>query len=140
MTEQQEKQTSIEYLVKKINQLEQDLIEVEKHREESIKLAFDKGYKIGLKDGFISEEKKFHLKTKIMNDKSLERILDDISRDINEVFILLRQKIEELEQDLIEVEKLYEQVKLDRDEAFEKGYNQGQKYTDGIISDERFPF
>jgi hypothetical protein len=58
MTEQQEKQTSIEYLVKKINQLEQDLIEVEKHREESIKLAFDKGYEIGLKDGFISEEKK----------------------------------------------------------------------------------
>jgi hypothetical protein len=63
MTEQEERQKSIEYLVKKINQLEQDLIEVEKHREESIKLAFDKGYKIGLKDGLISE-KDSHFKTK----------------------------------------------------------------------------
>ena len=75
-----------------------------------------------------------------MNDKSLERVLDDILNDMNEVFILLTKKIEELEQDLIDLEKLYEQVKSDRDEAFEKGYDQGVKYTDGIISDERFPF
>jgi site-specific DNA-adenine methylase len=75
-----------------------------------------------------------------MNDKSLERVLDNILNDMNSVFILLTQKIEELEQDLIEVEKLYEQVKSDRDEAFEKGYEQGVKYTDGIKSDERFPF
>jgi len=75
-----------------------------------------------------------------VNDKSLERVLDNILNDMNSVFILLTKKIEELEQDLIELEKLYEQVKLDRDEAFEKGYNQGQKYTDGMISDERFPF
>jgi hypothetical protein len=75
-----------------------------------------------------------------MNDKSLERVLDNILNDMNSVFILLTKKIEELEQDLIELEKLYEQVKSDRDESFEKGYNQGQKYTDGIISDERFPF
>jgi|688.fasta_scaffold582119_2 hypothetical protein len=75
-----------------------------------------------------------------MNDKSLERVLDNILNDMNSVFILLTQKIEELEQDLIDLEKLYEQVKSDRDEAFEKGYDQGVKYTDGIISDERFPF
>jgi hypothetical protein len=75
-----------------------------------------------------------------MNDKSLERVLDNILNDMNSVFILLTQKIEELEQDLIDLEKLYEQVKSDRDEAFEKGYEQGVKYTDGIISDERFPF
>jgi hypothetical protein len=75
-----------------------------------------------------------------MNDKSLERVLDNILNDMNSVFILLTKKIEELEQDLIELEKLYEQVKLDRDEAFEKGYEQGMKYTDGIINDERFPF
>jgi hypothetical protein len=75
-----------------------------------------------------------------MNDKSLERVLDNILNDMNSVFILLTKKIEELEQDLIEVEKLYEQVKSDKDEAFEKGYEQGVKYTDGIISDERFPF
>jgi phage shock protein A len=75
-----------------------------------------------------------------MNDKSLERALNNISSEIQDIFTLLKQKIEELEQDLIEVEKLYEQVKLDRDEAFEKGYEKGVKYTDGIISDERFPF
>ena len=75
-----------------------------------------------------------------MNDKSLERVLDNILNDMNSVFILLTKKIEELEQDLIDLEKLYEQVKSDRDEAFEKGYDQGVKYTDGIISDERFPF
>jgi hypothetical protein len=75
-----------------------------------------------------------------MNDKSLERVLDDILNDMNSVFILLTKKIEELEQDLIEVEKLYEQVKSDRDEAYEKGYEEGVKYTNGIISDERFPF
>jgi hypothetical protein len=70
-----------------------------------------------------------------MNDKSLERVLDNILNDMNEVFILLTKKIEELEQDLIDLEKLYEQVKSDRDEAFEKGYNQGQNYTDGLISE-----
>ena len=75
-----------------------------------------------------------------MNDKSLERVLDDILNDMNEVFILLTKKIEELEQDLIDLEKLYEQVKSDRDEAFEKGYQEGVKYTDGIINNERFPF
>jgi|Laugrespbdmm15sd_2_1035082.scaffolds.fasta_scaffold294941_1 hypothetical protein len=59
MTEQEERQTSIEYLVKKINQLEQDLIELEKHREESIKLAYQKGYQDGVKytDGIISDER-----------------------------------------------------------------------------------
>jgi hypothetical protein len=62
MTEQEERQTLIEYLVKKINQLEKDLIEIQ-NCEESIKLAFDKGYKIGLKDGLISE-KDSHFKTK----------------------------------------------------------------------------
>jgi hypothetical protein len=75
-----------------------------------------------------------------MKDKSLERVLDDILNDMNEVFILLTKKIEKLEQDLIEIEKLYEQVKSDRDEAFGKGYEEGVKYTNGIISDERFPF
>ena len=72
-----------------------------------------------------------------MNSKDLERALDDISSDINEVFILLRQKIEELENDLIEIEKIREQSLK---EAYEKGYEEGVKYTDGLISDERFPF
>ena len=76
-----------------------------------------------------------------MKDKSLERVLDDMLNDMNEVFILLTKKIEELEQDLIEVEKLYEQVKSDKDEAFEKGFDEGVKHINQLImSDERFPF
>ena len=75
-----------------------------------------------------------------MNDKHLDRQADNLLDNVNDTISLLVRKIEQLEKDLIDLEKLYEQVKLDRDEAFEKGYNQGQKYTDGIISDERFPF
>ncbi len=72
-----------------------------------------------------------------MNSKDLERALDDISSDINEVFILLIQKIEELENDLIEIEKIREQSLK---EAYEKGYKEGVKYTDGLIKEEKFPF
>jgi hypothetical protein len=50
MTEQEEKQMSIEYLVKKINELEQDLIELEKQHEQSLKVAFKKGYEKGYTD------------------------------------------------------------------------------------------
>ena len=72
-----------------------------------------------------------------MNSKDLERALDDISSDINEVFILLRQKIEELENDLVELEKQHEQSLK---EAYEKGYEEGVKYTDRLIKEEKFPF
>jgi hypothetical protein len=65
-----------------------------------------------------------------MNDKSLERVLDDILNDMNSVFILLTKKIEELEQDLIDLEKQHEQsLKV----AFDKGYEIGLK--DGLISE-----
>ena len=76
-------------------------------------------------------------KQKKMNDKYLERALDNISTEINDIFIMLKQKIEELENDLIELEEQHEQsLKV----AFEKGYEEGVKYTDGLISDEKFPF
>ena len=71
-------------------------------------------------------------KQRKMNDKDLEIILNDISSDINDVFILLRQKIEELENDLVELEKQHEQsLKV----VFEEGYEEGVKYTDRLISD-----
>lgn len=71
-------------------------------------------------------------KQRKMNDKDLEIILNDISSDINDVFILLRQKIEELENDLVELEKQHEQsLKV----VFEEGYIEGVKYTDRLISD-----
>ena len=72
-----------------------------------------------------------------MNDKHLERALNNISSEINDIFILLTKKIEELENDLIEIEKIREQSLK---ESFEKGYEEGVKYTDGLISEERFPF
>jgi predicted nucleic acid-binding Zn-ribbon protein len=59
MTEQEEKQTSIEDLIKKLYQLERDLIEIEKHREESIKLAYEKGFDEGVK----------HINQLIMSDE-----------------------------------------------------------------------
>ena len=72
-----------------------------------------------------------------MNDKHLERALNNISTEINDIFIMLTQKIEELENDLVDLEKQHEQsLKV----AFEKGYEEGVKYTDGLINDERFPF
>lgn len=59
MTEQEERQKSIEYLIKKLYQLERDLIELEKQHEQSLKVAFEKGYEQGIKytDGIISDEK-----------------------------------------------------------------------------------
>jgi hypothetical protein len=59
MTDQEERQTSIEYLIKKLYQLERDLIELEKQHEQSLKVAFEKGYNQGVKytDGIISDEK-----------------------------------------------------------------------------------
>jgi hypothetical protein len=59
MTEQEEKQKSIEYLVKKINQLEQDLIELEKQHEQSLKVEFEKGFDEGVK----------HINQLIMSDE-----------------------------------------------------------------------
>ena len=73
-----------------------------------------------------------------MNDKSLERVLDDILNDMNEVFILLTKKIEQLEQDLIQAE---EHRKKSLKIEFEKGFDEGVKHINQLImSDEKFPF
>jgi hypothetical protein len=73
-----------------------------------------------------------------MNDKSLERALNNIECEVNDVFILLRQKIEQLEKDLIQAE---EHRKKSLKIEFEKGYIEGVKYTDRLISEEKkFPF
>jgi flagellar biosynthesis/type III secretory pathway protein FliH len=72
-----------------------------------------------------------------MNDRNLERQVDNLLDNVNDTIYLLVKKIEELENDLIEIEKQREQsLKV----AFEKGYEEGVKYTDGLISSERFPF
>ncbi len=72
-----------------------------------------------------------------MNDKHLDRQVDNLLDNVNDTFCLLIRKIEELENDLIEIEKIREQSLK---ESFEKGYEEGVKYTDGLISDQRFPF
>ena len=72
-----------------------------------------------------------------MNDKNLERALNNFLSEVADICYMLTQKIEALENDLLELEKQHEQsLKV----AFEKGYEEGVKYTDGLISDERFPF
>jgi hypothetical protein len=73
-----------------------------------------------------------------MNDKNLDRQADNMLDNVNDTISLLVRKIEELEQDLIELEKQHEHfLKV----AFEKGYEEGVNYTDGLISEEkRYPF
>ena len=72
-----------------------------------------------------------------MNNKHLVRQIDTVTREVNIIFDVLVEKIEELENDLVELKKQHEQsLKV----AFEKGYEEGVKYTDGLIKDERFPF
>ena len=72
-----------------------------------------------------------------MNDKHLDRQVDNLLDNVNDTFCLLIRKIEVLENDLIEIKKIREQSLK---ESFEKGYEEGVKYTDGLISDQRFPF
>ena len=72
-----------------------------------------------------------------MNDRNLERQVDNLLDNVNDTIYLLVKKIENMENDLIKLEKQHEQsLKV----AFEKGYEEGVKYTDGLISDEKFPF
>jgi hypothetical protein len=72
-----------------------------------------------------------------MNDRNLERQVDNLLDNVNDTIYLLVKKIENMENDLIELEK---QHKQSLKESFDKGYEEGVKYTDGLISDERFPF
>ena len=72
-----------------------------------------------------------------MNDKHLIKQIDSATREVNLIFDILVNKIEELENDLVELEKQHEQSLK---ESFEKGYEEGVKYTDRLISNERFPF
>ena len=72
-----------------------------------------------------------------MNDKNLERALNNVLSEVAGICYMLKQKIEELENDLVELDEQHEQsLKV----AFEEGYEEGVKYTDGIIKDETFPF
>jgi hypothetical protein len=77
-------------------------------------------------------------KTKIMNDKNLDRQADNMLYNVNDTISILVRKIEELEQDLIELEKQHEQsLKVE----FEKGFDEGVKHINQLImSDEKFPF
>ena len=72
-----------------------------------------------------------------MNDKNLERQIDFLLENVQDTIYLLSRKIETLENDSVELKKQYEQSLK---EAYEKGYEEGVKYTDGLISDEKFPF
>ena len=72
-----------------------------------------------------------------MNDKHLERQVNNLLHNVNDTIYLLVKKIENIQNDLDELEKQHEQSLK---EAHEKGYEEGVKYTDGLIKDEKFPF
>jgi uncharacterized protein (UPF0335 family) len=59
-----------------------------------------------------------------MNDKNLDRQADNMLDNVNETISLLVRKIEELEQDLIELEKQHE-------ESLKVAYNKG--YDDAVL-------
>ena len=70
-----------------------------------------------------------------MNDTNLERRINFFFENVEDTIYLLTKKIEELENDLIDLKKQHEQsLKV----AFEKGYEEGVKYTDGLIKDKKF--
>ena len=79
-----------------------------------------------------------------MKDKSLQRVLNNISVDVTDVFNWLERKIDELESEIDILESKIESIEKQHEqclkESFEKGYEEGVKYTDGLISSERFPF
>ena len=72
-----------------------------------------------------------------MNDKNLERQIDFLLENVQDTIYLLSRKIETLENDSVELKKQYEQSLK---EAYEKGYEEGVKYTDRLIKEEKFPF
>jgi uncharacterized protein (UPF0335 family) len=59
-----------------------------------------------------------------MNDKNLDRQADNMLDNVNDTISLLVRKIEELEQDLIELEKQHE-------ESLKVAYNKG--YDDAVL-------
>lgn len=73
-----------------------------------------------------------------MYDKiKLASTLDSLMFEFNSLFLELTRIIQTLENDSVELKKQHEQsLKV----AFEKGYEEGVKYTDGLIKDEKFPF
>ena len=73
----------------------------------------------------------------MMNDENLERRIDFLLENVEDTIYFLSRKIETLENDSVELKKQHEQSLK---EAYEKGYEEGVKYTDGLIKEEKFPF
>jgi uncharacterized protein (UPF0335 family) len=59
-----------------------------------------------------------------MNDKNLDRQADNMLDNVNDTISLLVRKIEELEQDLVELDKQHE-------ESLKVAYNKG--YDDAVL-------
>ena len=73
-----------------------------------------------------------------MYDKiKLASTLDSLMFEFNSLFLELTRIIQTLENDSVELKKQHEQSLK---EAYEKGYEEGVKYTDGFIKEEKFPF
>lgn len=73
-----------------------------------------------------------------MYDKiKLASTLDSLMFEFNSLFLELTRIIQTLENDSVKLKKQHEQSLK---EAYEKGYEEGVKYTDGLIKEEKFPF
>ena len=73
-----------------------------------------------------------------MYDKiKLASTLDSLMFEFNSLFLELTRIIQTLENDSVDLKEKHEQFLK---EAYEKGYEEGVKYTDGLIKEEKFPF
>jgi hypothetical protein len=71
------------------------------------------------------------------NQEKFETSIDYFYRIVKNNAINLGRTIETY----CSASKMYEnEIEEVKKVAFEKGYEEGVKYTDGLISDERFPF
>jgi flagellar biosynthesis/type III secretory pathway protein FliH len=83
--------------------------------------------------GFTAPQNKRKMENQEEKETSLEYFYDKVL-DASQFYESEYQAISDA---LNEAKKMYAEEIA---KAFEKGYEEGVKYTDGLISDERFPF
>jgi hypothetical protein len=71
------------------------------------------------------------------NQEEKETSLDYLLKSLDAIMLIPMNNWHTTSEIIKKVRRKYEnEIK----ESFEKGYEEGVKYTDGLISDERFPF
>ena len=73
----------------------------------------------------------------MQEEKEKEKSLDYLLKSLDAIMLIPMNNWHTTSEIIKKAREKYEnEIK----ESFEKGYEEGVKYTDGLISDERFPF